>query len=312
MDKECNEDFKKKEEKDMIVVRIQGGLGNQMFQYALYEWLLSNEKDVKLDISSYSMNVKKSKVDTVHNGYELERIFNLNPSYASYREACEVGDISRDVINRVRRSFLGKKKTHITRDTLNSNGWYSDDLLAMDDVYLDGYWCTFKYSEAIKETIIDRFSFAEVKDKANKDIIEKIKGCNSVSLHIRHGDYLNLTDRFCALDENYYYRAIKKIKEQVENPVFFCFSDDIEWCKENIKEDNIFFIDWNKKENSFMDMQLMSLCSHNILANSTFSMWGAWLNKNSDKIVIRPKKVFVDPQNEISDFWPEEWIILDN
>ncbi len=295
----------------MIVVRVQGGLGNQMFQYALYEWLLSKGKYVKLDISSYSINAKESKVDTVHNGYELERIFNLNPSYASYREACEVGDISRDVINRVRRKFLGKKKKHVTRDVLSCNGWYSEDLLTMDDRYLDGYWCTFKYSEAIRETILESFSFPEVKDKTNKDIIEKINMCNSVSLHIRRGDYLNLTDRFCVLDEKYYQRAMKKIKEKVENPMFFCFSDDIEWCKENIKEDNILFVDWNKKENSFIDMQLMSLCSHNILANSTFSMWGAWLNKNPDKIVIRPAKVFVDPKNEISDFWPKEWVRID-
>lgn len=296
----------------MIIVKVQGGLGNQMFQYALYEWLLINGKDVKLDISHYSIHSKKGLVDTMHNGYELNRIFAVNPRYSSYREACILGDIRRDYFNRARRKFLGNKKTHITRDRLETEGWYSESLLSMDRVYFDGYWCTFRYAEQIRDIILEKFRFIDVSDKANEDIIEKIKNSNSVSLHIRHGDYLNLQDLYCALDEKYYQRAIDKICENVENPVFFCFSDDIEWCKKNIKTKNILYIDWNRKENSFRDMQLMSLCKHNILANSTFSMWGAWLNQNPNKIVIRPERVFVNPKNEILDFWPVEWMILNN
>lgn len=296
----------------MIIVKVQGGLGNQMFQYSLYEWLLSNGKDVKLDISHYQMNTQTGAADTMHNGYELERIFSVNATYATFSEICKFGSVRKDIVSRAWRKFFGVKKTHITREKLGEKRWYFDELKTKDNVYLEGYWCSFKYADAIREKITNRFTFSSAIDENNENIIRTIKETNSVGLHIRHGDYLKLQDVYCSLDENYYQRAISMIKKNVENPVFFCFSDDIAWCREHIKEEQIYYIDWNHKEDSFRDMQLMSLCKHNILANSTFSMWGAWLNANPNKIVVRPQKVFVNPENEFLDFWPEDWLVLNN
>jgi hypothetical protein len=112
----------------------------------------------------------------------------------------------------------------------------------------------------------------------------------------------------CNLD--YYNKAIKIIINKVENPIFFIFSDDINWCKENIKikDHEIIYVDWNVGDNSYIDMQLMSTCKHNIMANSSFSWWSAWLNKNKDKIVISPYKWFNSDDMDCSDLIPESWI----
>jgi len=301
----------------MIIVKIQGGLGNQMFEYALYEWLRHNGKDAKIDISHYGAAKKSGAADTVHNGYELEKLFSLSPVYATFKEAGRLGEVRTDIIYKLWRKFVRKrnKKTHITRIDFDGNRWYLNELLDMDNIYLDGYWCTYKYADEIRDTVLKSFTFPEFSGEADRKNIEAseiIKNTNSVSIHVRHGDYLKLQNVYCNLGSEYYNNAIKKIEETVESPVFFCFSDDIEWCRENIKAENIHFIDWNKGNDSYKDMQLMSLCKHNILANSTFSMWGAWLNRNPDKRVIRPKRVFVDPTDEIVDFWPDEWVVIDN
>ena len=131
---------------------------------------------------------------------------------------------------------------------------------------------------------------------------------NSVSIHIRRGDYL-----VCDLLKNllplfYYEAAIKYILEKVESPIFFIFSNDIEWCKNNLKINfPTYYIDWNKGKESFRDMQLMSLCKYNIIANSSFSWWSVWLNNNEEKNIIAPKRWFVDEQkNELLDcFYPQ-------
>lgn len=300
----------------MIIIKIQGGLGNQMFEYALYEWLKHHGKDAKVDISQYGIAKKSGGADTVHNGYELEKLFSVSPVYATFGEARRLGEVRTDILYKVWKKYLKKsnKKTHLTRKHFGGNRWYIEEILNKDNIYLDGYWCTYKYADEIRDVILEKFSFPEFAsdDVKNREAAKKMAETNSVSIHVRHGDYLKLQNVYCNLDKDYYNSAIEKIGENVENPVFFCFSDDIEWCRENIKAENIHFIDWNTGNDSYKDMQLMSLCKHNILANSTFSMWGAWLNKNPEKTVIRPERVFVNSSDEFSDFWPDEWIALKN
>ncbi|HOV15035.1 MAG TPA: alpha-1,2-fucosyltransferase, partial [Spirochaetota bacterium] len=143
------------------------------------------------------------------------------------------------------------------------------------------------------------------------NISNQIKNSNSVSIHVRRGDYVGniKTLNFhgvCEID--YYIDAINSIKQKVQNPLFFIFSDDIEWCKNNIKDENSIFIDFERDD--YVDMYLMTVCKHNIIANSSFSYWAAYLNQNFDKIVIAPKKWFKDDnQNKRTEgLIPEKWI----
>ena len=144
----------------------------------------------------------------------------------------------------------------------------------------------------------------------NADIAEKISQVNAVSLHVRRGDYIsdkkNAFIGVCTLD--YYKTAIEKIKTQVDNPVFFVYSDDINWVKNNLVIDKTaVFVNHNRGQESYNDMHLMSLCKHNIIANSSFSWWGAWLNTSPDKIVIAPKQWFANMQ-DTSDLLPDNWL----
>lgn len=296
----------------MIVVKIQAGLGNQMFEYALAKWFQAKGKSVKLNISSYEMKNTASRADIIHNGYELERIFGIHADYADLREACKLGSLEKDVFHKALRRVFGVKKTHIRREQLGKGRWYFPQLAERDNIFVDGYWCTFKYADDIDSIIRQAYKFVQPLTGQNADLAKKMKMENSVSIHIRHGDYLQLTDWCHVLSADYYHRAMEYIRNRVDNPVFYCFSDDLQWCKENLKADNIVFVDGNHGQESYRDMQLMSLCKHNVVANSTFSMWGAWLNSNPDKIVIRPQSVFVNVEDEVKDFWPDTWVVLEN
>jgi hypothetical protein len=147
----------------------------------------------------------------------------------------------------------------------------------------------------------------------NADIAEQIGRVNAVSLHVRRGDYVKnpkttATHGLCSLD--YYHTAIRYIYETVEQPYFFIFSDDMAWVKEHLKIDApCQYVDHNQGKESFNDMHLMSLCKHHIIANSSFSWWGAWLNSSPEKIVIAPNKWFAN-QNNIKDLLPNDWVTL--
>ena len=147
------------------------------------------------------------------------------------------------------------------------------------------------------------------------DFLSKIKDCTAVSLHVRRGDYISpdgtqtLLGGICT--KEYYQTAIELIKQRVGKLFFAVFSDDVNWARENLHlPEYTLFVDWHSGKNSFRDMQLMSLCSHHIIANSSFSWWGAWLGNNPEKIVIAPKKWMNvdDPQNDYR--CPESWIRL--
>ena len=141
-------------------------------------------------------------------------------------------------------------------------------------------------------------------NEPNTQIFEKIEKTNTVSIHIRRGDYLKDKQRNNICNVEYYKLAIEKIKTYIEHPSFFVFSDDINWCKENFQNEEFNFIDWNTGNNSFIDMQLMSNCKHNIIANSSFSWWAAWLNINSNKIIIGPMYWFDNiTSNMLCDTW---------
>lgn len=149
-------------------------------------------------------------------------------------------------------------------------------------------------------------------DPYNLELAKLITAKESVSLHIRRGDYLtaenSIFQNICT--PTYYKNAVSYMNSNVVNPYYFIFSNDIEWCKNNLNLDNITFVDWNIGVNSYKDMQLMSLCKHNIIANSSFSWWGAWLNNNPNKVVCVPKRWYNNKATVYGEC-PDSWVRIE-
>lgn len=284
----------------MNIVSITGGLGNQMFQYALCLALKSAGHTVKLDISKYDYY-------KIHNNYELEDVFGINEHYASKSEVKKYGYLKD---NRVTRFLLKTPwvKKSIFRE--NDRG-YLPEVFLKKDSYFKGYWQNQEYFKNITHEIRSKYRFKPFDTEEQKCIAKKIQSCISVSLHIRRGDYLKhpLYSGLCQID--YYTRAYEYLKEKIEeNFEIFVFSNDVTWVKENFCFPKMYIIDCNQGKESYRDMQLMSLCKHNIIANSSFSWWGAWLNNNEDKIVIAPKVWVNSTKPAFQEIVPEGWIKL--
>lgn len=178
--------------------------------------------------------------------------------------------------------------------------------------YLQGYWQSEKYFSEIADVLREDFKFRQPLSEINAQWADKITQCHSISLHIRRGDYVSnpMTHKVhgvCQLD--YYYRAIEYITSLIDDPVFFVFSDEAEWAKSNLEISHpVYYVENNTGQESYNDMRLMSLCRHHIIANSTFSWWGAWLNNSPEKIVIAPQKWFATSDKDDSDLIPKTWI----
>lgn len=267
----------------MITVKFQGGLGNQMFQYAFYKAL--EKKDLRVCADIFGC--------LAHNGFELRRVFDLDIKFIGRFE--KFSNSSQFFINRVFRKigFDVCIKRHYLED-LNFLKPYSgfNEIADLEKyTYLDGFWQSYKYFKEIESELKNDFKFKGALNQENSAMIKKIAENNSVSIHVRRGDFLNIKS-FCeAMNDKYYDNAIEFIKRKLDDPVFFVFSDDINWCKKNLLlgKCEVEYVDHNKGKDSSWDMYLMSNCRHNIIANSTFSWWGAYLNSNSEKIVIAPR-----------------------
>lgn len=292
----------------MIIVKFIGGLGNQMFQYAFYRFIKEKYGNVKADITGF-------ETYQLHNGFELEKIFNLSVEKADFRDISIVKELSsKDILSRVKRKLFGIRKSHVLEKDFNEKILNNEQM----NFYLDGYWGSEKYFKGIKDIIHNDFSVKKQPNKQNQIMINKILNSESVSIHIRRGDYVDDKDTnklFETCSMEYYNSAIVKIKEKFTNPHFFIFSDDPEWTLKNMKISfPTTYVNINGADKDYEDLRLMSLCKHNIIANSTFSWWGAWLNNNPDKIVIAPKKWFADPirnaKINFDDLYPKDWIIL--
>jgi len=292
----------------MNTVLLFNGLGNQMSQYAFY----LAKKNINPDIICMYF---PSKYDDQHNGLELNKIFNIRirknfKYYVSYF-------IYSIYSNRDTNGFKGKISRKISK-YLNINVIYEksyafDSKLLLEKtsgiMYFWGGWHNERYFDTIKDDISRIFSFKiHNSDNSILKLQSEICSKSSVSIHIRRGDYLNnnivnVFGGICDLD--YYKRSIDYIKENVENPYFYIFSDDKDWIKENFLLQNSEIVNLNLGADSWKDMYLMSLCKHNINANSTFSWWGAWLNSNNNKIVVVPQKFNLHGE---ADIYPKSWI----
>lgn len=290
----------------MIIIDICGGLGNQMFQYALYCELLMKGKDVKLSLRHFE-DIEKGKWRNIpQHGkkFLLNEIFNIEYQLATRKETKKLGSIGTDFMSRFIYKLGYRKKTHIKEDMLMPIS--KQKLIEIEDAFLEGYWQDFSLFDDAYDMIRSQLKFTKKLNDKNYNMVKQIESTESVSIHVRRGDYLK-SSLYAKLDEDYYLNAIRYIKKHIDNTVFYCFSDDIEWCRELFSRYNVTYIDWNKGEDSYIDMQLMSLCKHNIIANSSFSVWAAWLNTNKKKYVIRPKMYYADAHKSEKYPWPKEW-----
>lgn len=296
-------------EKKMLIVKLEGGLGNQMFQYAVAT-ILAKKNNTGILIDNAFFDQKEKKKGFTPRDFEL-LIFNNNYSFATKSNILSFYQLS--FIDKIKKKFgISKKKVYLEKEF----GFDKEILSLTSSIYLIGYFQSYKYFFGYESYIKKVFSFPEEKlDKSNRDILLKISNTNSVSIHIRRGDYVNdsVTQSFhgnCSI--NYYTDAILELSNKIDDITLFFFSDDIEWVKIQFKDIPYpkIFIDHNIKSDSWKDMFLMSSCNHNIIANSSFSWWAAWLNDNPDKIIIAPEKWFNDEENKTTDLIPEEWIRL--
>jgi hypothetical protein len=293
----------------MIIVNLKGGIGNQLFQYALGRHLsIMNKTDLRLDIHGF-------KSYKWHN-YSLQ-LFSINEVFFPH-----------NIKNLLYLHFhkwkdnhaTGNKKFRITEETLQP--FDPAVLNAGSNLYLDGYWQSEKYFKDIRQVLLKDLMITRDFNSINGKISSSITSSNSVSVHIRRGNYVanpRVNEVHGTCTQEYYDKSAEYILQKVQDAHFFIFSDEIEWAKANFKINaRHTFVDNNKgfdgenyqDEKNVDDLRLMSLCRHNIIANSSFSWWGAWLNENPEKIVIAPGKWFNDPKMDTVDLIPENWVRL--
>ncbi len=300
----------------MVVIKMTGGLGNQMFQYCLFKTYQKKGVNVKLDITGYGINSIRPFSDERYNqtGYMLEQLFNVKCVYASKNDTLFAKNMP---------AVFGMKKGVMRAFNTVATTDYKELMFSDDEILekryqklkhglLFGYWQYPAQYEEVIEDIRKDFTFKTPLDQENEKTAKQILETNSVSLHVRRGDYLNYSDHFYHLGKNYYSNALEIVKQKAGDVEIFVFSDDIAWCKQNLGLEKANYIDGNYGDKNYIDMQLMSLCKHNIIANSTFSLWGALLNDNPEKTVVAPMYFAKKDYDMISKTMPKDFILIDN
>jgi hypothetical protein len=265
----------------MIITKIIGGLGNQCFQYAAGRHLAEiHRTEFKLDISEYE-HYKPHAFSLNH--------FNIIEKYASSEEIAQM-------------KYVKEKHFHFDPEVLH----------LPDGIYLHGYWQSEKYFANISDIIRHELSVKSALAGRDEEMAGQIASCESVSVHIRRADYVTkaYTELFDPCGLEYYSASIEHLSRLVKRPYYFVFTDDKAWVRENFTLPYpIIFVDHNGPAKNYEDLRLMSLCKHNIIANSTFSWWGAWLNENPIKRVFAPQKWFSEKAySSPKDLIPDSWI----
>ncbi len=275
----------------MIIVNFCGGLGNQLFQYAIYSKLDFLGKKVRADLSQY-------RNKTEERFYQLDKLgISLNEPNLFQRKLY----LPQKSIVYLIKTYLG-----IVNYRYEENYYsYQEDVLKQSNVYLDGYWQNPKYFVDIKESIISSIKFPSL-PKEQEQIRMKMLSENSVFVHVRLGDYLNNQKLYGGIcTKEYFDKAFHIVDERLDNPKYYGFSDDIDNAKKIIERDDICWINYNNEDTAYNDLYLMSSCKNSIISNSSFSWWGAFLQYNYGT-VIAPSKWM----NGIEDcgIWCDGWI----
>ncbi len=287
----------------MIIVRLIGGLGNQLFQYALGRTLAaSRATTLKFDISGYESY-------KLHE-YALHH-FNILESFATRDEIRRLrggGWIAGRLPRRLQKLNPFRKGSYMLERNFSFDAGVLD---APDDVYLDGYWQSEKYFESIESDLRREFTVRHHLTGRNQELAARIANCNAVSVHVRRGDYVSNTTfsqvhGIC--NPEYYRSATRRIADLSPRPHFFVFSDEPEWVTANLHLNHpMTVVTGNDARHNYEDLRLMRLCRHHVIANSSFSWWGAWLNANPDKTVIAPARWFAVEGYDTRDLFPPAW-----
>jgi len=297
----------------MIIVKLTGGLGNQMFQYAAARRLADlRETVLKLDLTI----LQSIQSDRTPRAYELKNL-NISAAIATPQEIADITGLEtswrKSILRRFNRMLdMKKARPRIIRER---HFHFDPEILnTPDNSYLEGYWQSERYFMDVSDLLQKEFTFKLPLSGANLTLAQEIEAVNSISLHVRRGDYVSNKvvinkHGVCSLD--YYRCCVANLIDKVADPHFYIFSDDPEWVRENISLPfKVTFVRNNGIDKGYEDLRLMSLCRHNIIANSTLSWWGAWLNMNPGKIVFAPQNWFADTSIDTSDLIPEKWIKL--
>ena len=313
-------------ENQMIIVRITSGLGNQMYRYAL---LLSLKKiykdiDIKIDTNSYEN-------DKSHTGYILDELFGIKECVASEEECRKVysgcryykgfGRVAlgfqplrmlyQRVYSKIGDLISSGNEPHMIRDY--KFNIFNPEVFNLDpkrDWYLSGYWQNLQYFDWNKEEVKKAFDFSLDLDERKKELVAEMLSCNSVSVHVRRGDYIGLGFDLCG--DEYYHEAIQKMKERVEDCRFYFFSDDAEYVKAHFGNVENSVIVSNGADEVEADLLMMGKCRHHIIPNSTFSFWPAYLNEAEDSVTICPQYFLSEKGRMYQADYPKNWIRIEN
>ena len=293
----------------MVIVQLHGGLGNQLFQYAAGRAISSRTgAPLKLDISlfqTYRLRTYRLGLFSIIEQFacpeEIQRL--RSPSIRQVRAWLSA---------RMRRSLLPYYQHPVLRE--RSRSFDPNVLKAGRNTYLIGYWQSEQYFADISGIIRNEFSLRHEPDEVNRLVLKEMESTNSVSLHIRRGDYVvnPKTNRVHGvLGMDYYRTAVSFIAARVEQPRLFVFSDDIPWCQQHLEVPcPTFFMEHNAEEKDYEDLRLMTNCKHHIIANSSFSWWGAWLSEYPQKLVVAPRKWYTEAEYDPASRFPSDWTVL--
>lgn len=294
----------------MIIVRLKGGLGNQMFQYATGMRLAQRHNtDLKIDLTWF-INKKDDVRKYSLNSFRIEELF---------ADSSDLFKFPRLPISKTHELFL---RMYQSVKSLTPYSIVMENQLAFDprimslpdNVVLIGYWQSYKYFEDIREIILKWYQPSKPLSRKNRKLLDHIEKTCSIGIHVRRGDYQTnrSTHRVhgcCSLE--YYQKSIEYIASRVDRPYFFVFSDDISWARHHLSTAHkVDYISHNGPEEGWADMMMMSCCKHNIIANSSFSWWAAWLNQRKSKIVIGPVKYYSKRSlnKHTKDLFPPDWV----
>lgn len=286
----------------MVTVRLNGGLGNQLFQYATGRAVAeARDCQLLLDISGY-------KDEYLGRRYHLD-LFHIRAQPLAVDEQSFPTPL---------RAASRLRKLWVHLQSLLPIGWrsvYVDRKAGYDPrlfrtrgrVVLIGYWQSEKYFAAIEDSLRQELTLRNAPLGHNARLANDLRQCTSVCVHVRRGDYVS-NDSHVALSADYYQRAASQMQTRLSSAVYYVFSDDISWCRERLCFANkTVFVDHNGPERDYEDLRLMSLCKHHIMANSSFSWWGAWLGQSPGQLVIAPTDWYLDASRSTCDLIPNRW-----
>jgi hypothetical protein len=277
-----------------LEVKFKGGLGNQLFQYATARclsvqkkipWLLFNTDSYKINAvgRAFGLTQFRIKGSVIHSGL-TKKIFQKGTKYNKILSLLPLYD--------------GIEETGLKLHQ------FPDKLHLLSS--LSGYWQSDFYFKEIRSVLVD-----ELVPRQIPAFPDWQAATDTVAVHIRRTDYL-VESGFGPLTEQYYHDAISIVRARLKNPVFVFFSDDLKWCRKNFRDKEFLFCEEQGWQSDHLQLFLMSKCSHQIIANSSFSWWAAWLNTHSGKLVVRPERPFLDPSLQYESYYPAEWIDIKN